>query len=231
MFDDFKELLSIFNAQKVKYLIPRRVLTLKLTKALILLVGIWGLLAILAAYETRRTRNEAEEFLAELVRLRVGESTFDQVAPLITTYHGEWWRPRPLAPDERDVTPCAYPYRQVEFVFENRWLHWVLFAPRTLFDGGVHIKDNRVCFRSMGIITTAGGIRGVSVDEFREGRKARPFSVVVLNDFETLVTMTAAATAVQRAAAYSINLDCLTKLRGCRHTMEMAPAIWRLYGR
>jgi hypothetical protein len=46
-----------------------------------------------------------------------------------------------------------------------------------------------------------------------------------------LVTMTAAATAEQRAAAYSINLDCLTKLRGCRDTMEMAPAIWRLSSR
>jgi hypothetical protein len=208
-------------------MIAKRVLILRVIKAFILLVVAWGLLAFLAAYETIRTRKQAEEFRAELARLRVGESTLDQVMPLIATYHGEWWRPRPLALDERDVTPCGYPYRQVEFKFENRWLHWVLFAPRTRFGGGVHLKDNRVCFRSMGMITTAGGIRGVNVNESREGREAHPFARL-LNPWKTVVIMTAAATIEQRTAAYSFNLDCLTNLRGCPDAMEMAPAIWRL---
>jgi hypothetical protein len=208
-------------------MMPRRALILELTKGLIALVGVWGMLALLAAYETYATRNEAEQFLAELVRLRVGESTFDQVAPLIAIYHGKWLRSRPLAPGEPDVTPCGYPYRQVEFVFQNRWLHWVLFAPRTTFGASLQLKDGRVCFRSVGMITTAGGVRGVDVNEFREGRMPWPFSPV-LNLWEMPVTMTTAATAAQRAAAYSLNLDCLTKLRGCRDTREMAPAVWRL---
>jgi len=208
-------------------MIPRRALVLRLAKWLILLVGVWGALAVLAVYETCRTRNEAEEFLAEFVRLRVGESTFDQVTPLIAIYHGKWRRPRPPAPGEPDVTPCGYPFRQVEFVFENRWLHWVLFAPRTAFGGDLQLKDDVVCFRSAGMSTAAGGMRVVHVGESREGRESVPFSRV-LNHYTTLVTMTAAATMEQRAAAYSFNLDCLTMLRGCRDAREIGPAIWRL---
>ncbi len=204
-----------------------RALILNLTKGFLMVIAVWGALAILAAYETYNMRKQAEEFLTELERLNVGESAFDQVAPLIAIYHGHWWRSRSLAPSESDVTPCGYPYRQVEFVFENRWLHWVLFAPRTAFNASLHLKDDRVCFRSAGMITTAGGLRVVHITESREGRFPWPFSPV-LNHWKTLVTMTAAATTEQRAAAYSFNLDCLTSLRGCPDAREMAPSVWRL---
>jgi hypothetical protein len=208
-------------------MVPRRSLIVSLTKGLLILLAAWGVLADFAVYKTRETGLEAEQFLSEFVRLRVGESTVDRVAPLIETYHGEWWQSRPLEPGEPDMTPCGHPFSQVDFVFENRWLHRVLFAPRTIFDASIQLKDNRVCFRSAGMITTAGGVRAMHVDEFREGRLPWPFKAV-LNLWNMPVSMTAAATDAQRAAAYSINLDCLTKLRGCHDTREIAPAIWRL---
>ncbi len=207
-------------------MIPRRALIWKLTKGFILLVGLWGVLAILAAYETYTTRNEAGDFLADLMQLQVGKSSFDQVAPLIAIYHGEWRRYPPVPPGEMDVTPCGSGARIVEFVFENRWIHWGLFAPQTTFFADIDLKDNCVCFRSMGLITTAGGFHGVQVQEFREGRISRSFEVG-LNLYRTLITMTAAATTAQRTAAYSVNLDCLTRLRGCRDTREMAPTVWQ----
>ena len=210
-------------------MIVRRSMISKLTKGLIVLVGAWGVLAEFAVYKTRETRLEAEQFLSEFVRLRVGESTVERVAPLIEIYHGSWWRSRPLEPGERDMTPCGHPFSQVEFVFENRWLQWVLLSPRTAFDATIQLKDDRVCFRSMGMTTTAGGWHIVDVGEFRRGRMPWPFNPQV-NLWKMLVTMTAAATDAQRAAAYSINLDCLSKLRGCHDTREMAPALWRLSG-
>jgi hypothetical protein len=206
-----------------------RSLISKLTRGLVLLVGAWGVLAEFAVYKTRETRLEAEQFLSEFIRLRVGESTDVRVDPLIETYHGNWWRSRPLEVGEPDMTPCGHPFSQVDFAFENRWLHRVLFAPRTTFYASIQLKDNRVCFRSMGMTTTAGGWHIVDVGEYREGRMPWPFSPVH-NLWRMPVTMTAAATDAQRAAAYSINLDCLTKLRGCHDTREMAPAIWRLSG-
>lgn len=114
----------------------------------------------------------------------------------------------------------------VDFVYVNRWLHWFLFAPLTRFGATIYVKDNCVCDRSVGMFTTAGGFTGVLVTEFRERPFLRPFTSV-LNPVKVLVTMDARATPPERTAAYSINLDCLTKLRGCRDTREMDPAIWQ----
>lgn len=201
---------------------PTRFLAWKAAAGFVLLCLLWLLLAAFAVYRTHATQVEAEHFVEDLRQLQVGHSTADQITRLANRYRGQWRK----NPTSENVPPCGSGARIVDFVFENRWLHWFLFAPFTRFSATIYVKDNRACFRSMGMFNSVGGFTGVHVTEFRESPISRSFDSQ-LNLVKAVITMDAGATSQGRAAAFSVNLDCLSQLRGCRDTRQMAPLIWQ----
>jgi hypothetical protein len=214
-------------------------LVARLLAATLVLVGIWGVAAGWSVRETRSARIQAERFLAEVVKLQVGTSRVEQVAPLVTKYHEDWkladaplvlppsvlhsllssLRMSPKATSKIPGASC-----RVDFLFDNRWQHWLCFSPLTRFGATVSVRDNVVDHISVGLQTFQEGGPVVAIREYREGQRASAFSSRVGPSL-ALVSLTPGATPAQRTAAYSINIGCLTKLRGCRDTREMAPAI------
>lgn len=213
----------------------------RLIAAALVLVGIWIVAAGWSVHETRLVRIQAERFLAEVSQLQVGISTVSQVTPLATGYHGDVV-PRDASPDfppslMRSVlslfrvsrsTASGIPGAscRVDFLFDNRWQHWLCFSPFTRFGATVSVRDNVVDHLSVGLQTFRNGASDCVVDirEYCKGQRASTFSSRV-NPVLVILSLTPEATPAQRAAAYSINTGCLTKLRGCRDTREMAPAI------
>jgi RHS repeat-associated protein len=207
-------------------MISKRALILRVSLGFLVFLAGWALLAAIALYRTHKTRIEAGEFLGDLVQLQVGKSELRQVTPLVSKYHGVWRK----GTTRGAGSPCGVGASVVDFTFENRWLRWFLFASFTRFGATIYVKDNCVCLRSMGIFTAVDGVIGVyasfHVSEFRESPFPRPFSVH-LNPRSTLITMDVRATTAERTAAYAVNLDCLAKLRGCKDTREIVPAMWQ----
>ncbi len=198
---------------------------------LTLLIGLWGVLSIVAAYETYKTRTEAEQFLKELARLEVGKTTLDQMRPLITKYHGVWRRPpSPSLSSYPDLTPCGRGAPQVEFMFDNRWARLILLASRNYFSASLIFRDNRLCYRSASLVRVSADHDAniAKVSEYEEGRRSPRFELDITPS-RAFTNLTSAATSTERTAAYAVNLDCLARLRGCRDTQEMVPIIWRIW--
>lgn len=205
------------------------------------LVGIWAVLAALSVQKTHSVRIQAEHFLADIVQLQVGTSTVEQVAPLAAKYHGEW-KPSnaPYGPPASIISSIRSYFRisdntssripgascRVGFNFDNRWQHWMCFSPLTTFGATVFIRNNLLVHMIVGLDTfqNVDSYSAVVVEEFRKGQRDSEFSSRV-NPAVAIVCLTPGSTPAQRTAAYSINIGCLTKLRGCRDTREMAPAI------
>jgi hypothetical protein len=201
---------------------PKRSLISNIAKTIGLLCVPWAILAGFAINKTHRTRVEAEEFLREFRQLEVGQSTMEQMVRLANKYHGELHK----GPALNGRGPCGPGSFYVEFGFDNSWLHWFLLARLATFEASVETKDNRVCYLGMAMGYAGVGFNAVSVEEFRESPTSRPFSAD-LGLSAVIVRMDVRAPKAARAAAFSINLDCLTKLRGCHGASEMAPAIWQ----
>lgn len=199
-----------------------RTLLPKAIVRILVLVGAWAALGVAALYRARSVRIEAGKFMGDLVELEVGKSELQEVASLVDKYHGKWRK----GPRSDAGSSCGPGASVVDFTFENRWLHWFLLSPQTSLGATVYVKDNHLCFRALQLFSTVEGSTVFYVEEFRKSPFQRPF-MVHLNLVKTIVTMEAAATAAQRSAAYSINLGCLTKVRGCRDAREMAPALWQ----
>lgn len=200
----------------------------KAAGTLAILVGVWILLVLFAVHKAMEARIEAEEFLVEAMKLEVGKSKLDQVVPLVSAYHGRWRRKAPYSgpPLAFDPSPCGPNSFAFEFAFDNRWLHWFLFSPRTTFVGTIEVANGIVCFRSMGFYAIFSNHAANShVQEFESGRLRDAFSSQ-LTRVGTSVSLTAAATAAQRMRAYSFNLACLSSLQGCRNSKDLAPGIW-----
>ena len=204
------------------YMRQKHPLMFQVGKAVVLICALWTTLVGVATYKAHATKVKAEHFLANLRHLEVGNSTMQDVREPADEYGGKWHR----GLTSHDVPPCGSGASVVDFVFENLWMHWLVRAPLTRFSATIYLKDDLMCFRTAGIFDTAGGFAGFDVQEFRESPLPGSFRLH-LNPFKTIITMTVAATPSQRMAAYSINLDCLTKLRGCRDTREMAPEVWQ----
>jgi len=221
-----------------------RDLVARLVAACLVLVGIWIVAAGWSIHQTRSVRRQAERFLAEVIQLQVGTSTVSQVTPLATKYHGDVV-PRDATPDfsppsiMRSVlslfrvsggsasgivgTSC-----RVDFRFDNRWQHWLCFSPLTRFGATLLIRDSVVDHLSLGLQTILSGPSDcvVLIREYHKGQRDSGFPSRA-DPAVVIVSLSPEATPAQRAAAYSISLGCLTKLRGCRDTSEMAPAVPR----
>ena len=191
---------------------------------LLVLFLLWGIFACIAVDKTNRTQREAEQFLREFRQLELERSTKEQVALLADKYHGHWSLHSISAPG---VPGCGLGSASVDFVFENWWLHWFLFAPVTTFDAGVDMNDNRVCYSGITFGKREIGFNGVSVQGFLVNPLSGPPFEVNLRPSATSVRYDVRATPAERSVAYSINLGCLSRLRGCNDTRDISPQLWQ----
>lgn len=199
----------------------------------------WAISAFLAIRHTATVRIQAGQFLTDVKQLRAGESRIDQVTSLMSKYHVDW-----IATNAPPVHPPAltsifshhseFPentsgpgiHRRVDFVFDNRWQHWLCFSPFTFAFGTVWVKNNMVDSYSTGLIAFRSFNGAIDVTESPRSVQSETFSVHRKNGLH--VRLTAAATSEQRAAAYDFNLGCLTRLRGCGTIGEVAPRLSQL---
>ena len=182
---------------------------------------LWGALGAVAIRNTRATRARAEEFLKDFTQFEVANATRNDVTPLLSKYHGKWRTYGPYPP------ACCGPESSIaEFVFDNHWQHWIFFKPLTRLVADIGINGNGVCDRSLSLLSFTKAPFGILVQEFPNAQQPSPF-LARLNMFKTITTLTTSATPVQRAAAYSLDLNCLSKLAGCRDAREMAPGVWQ----
>jgi len=203
-------------------MIQARALIGKLTAGLLGLLACWALLAPLALYRTHKAKTEATDFSRDFMKLQVQKSGLDEITSLVRKYDGKWRNHTVTAPG----SPCGGGASVADFVFDNAWLHWFFLAPRTQFSATVYVKSDRVCFRSLGIWDTVHGFTGVGIEEFAESLPLGSFRSSLMLP-KAIIVMDIRAPAEARAAAYSLNLNCLAKLRGCQDAREMAPAIWQ----
>lgn len=203
-------------------MISSRALASKASLAILALIVGWAVFGIGALYRTHATRIETQDFLGDVLRLKVGVSGPDELKPLLSRYNGKWRG----TPTSFAGSPCGVGAVVADFVFDNRWLHRFFLAPMTSFSASVYVKDDRVCFRSIGMSAAAKGFTGVDVEEFVKSPFGSSFASRLMLSRASIVIDTGAH-GEQRAAAYSLNLNCLTSLQGCRSTREMAPVIWQ----
>jgi len=195
----------------------------KLAAGMLAPLAAWAILATVAVYRTHEARIEADDFSREFVKLQVQKSGIDVVTSLVRKYHGSW---RDYATPSNSESPCGGNAEIADFIFDNTWLHRLFLAPLTEYSATIYVKSDCVCFRSLGIWDTVERFTGVHIQEFSEAPAMHSFYSRLMLP-KAVIVMDTHAPAEARAAAFSLNLDCLTKLRGCQDTREMAPAIWK----
>lgn len=208
---------------------------------LFMLVCLWAVSAAIAMHNVKMERLQAERFLADVRQLEVGDSV-DKVTRLVRKDHGEWnaLDAPPLPPPSMIASIFPHTsefsvsspidhkgYYRANFIFDNRWQHWLCFSPYTRFGGSVLIKENFVDSYNVGLSAShENGTIAIVLNEQHRSEPDVPFSIHQKNGL--IVDLTSDAAPAQRAASYALNLECITKLRGCRTIYEMAPQLSRM---
>ena len=178
-------------------------------------------MAIVAAdLSARRTRRIAEKFLTEFTALKIGESTFEDARMLADRFNGQAY---PVNGSETGSPPDL----QYAFGFENTWLHRLHIAVPTILLANVTVGNGRVTgrgFRYGSVTPSRDSEFGVS-----DGRgEGPPFEIRHYRGRGYwMIYLTPAASPEQRRLAYALNLECLSKLGGCKLKQELLPALWQ----
>jgi hypothetical protein len=193
-----------------------------------LLLLLWATAGAFAMYKTHEAKVEAQHFLQDLKLVRAGPCPFSVVVNLSDKYHGVW------SESTNHPPPCGGPASRIDFKFDNHWSHRILFAPYTMFWAGMTVNGNHVCNFEAGTASFGGPheVLGPSYDVWDYSKMISGFEggghfQVDPGVPHASVLMDAEATAAQREIAFAFNLNCLTKLRGCRDAKEMNPEAWQ----
>jgi hypothetical protein len=194
----------------------------KVITGLLVLLVLWIVIAAVATYRSYRTRLEADDFLGDFQKIQVQKSGINQASSLALKYEGKWR----TIDNSHGGAACGSGASAVEFLFDNRFLHWLTSAPLTTLSAEIYIKGDHACFRSLSLTATKTDVTGVTIEEFGDSPFSTPFSSRLMTT-KAIITMDTRASTEARAAAYSLNLNCLTAVGGCRDTKEMVPDLWR----
>jgi len=175
-----------------------------------------------------RTRRAAEAFLKRTERLAVGVTTYKEANEILEPYAKYLSR----------SGECTTNHCILLFGFKNSFLSSLHLAPATEFGGSLVFENGflweRITYLCQGTCC---------VDHIIEGKilvapadpSSPDFSLVLQRGEDGFpwkggVMLTPKATVQQRHDAYSFNLNCLSKLGGCKTAEELLPAIWKQYG-
>ena len=185
---------------------------------LFLLLLTWGLVY----WSTIRTREMARAVLHDVGDLQVGQATFAD-AQRVSRQYSRYL----MSSDE----PCIPTSCHLAFGFDNRWLSRIGLAPLTTFIAQLSVSNGKVTW--MELLMGAGPTTKVLVEEFPPGTQSRAYDVngkLIMahpspRAILIVVQFTPDADPLQKKAALAFNLDCLTKLGGCKYGEEMLPRI------
>ncbi|MGH7914609.1 MAG: hypothetical protein ACREPW_08170 [Candidatus Binataceae bacterium] len=171
-------------------------------------------------------RASAVKLLKQLNSIRVNRTHFQQAERLAAQFGGQ----------------AACVGDNCLFQFQNLWLHRLHLAPLTEFTvmlvrggspsdpggGSIGAVDMAMLVNAP---AQAGPIASALVFERAGGRSDTPYqaSVTIASDGHagrTVVVMTPAASAREKARARAFNLRCLTRLGGCKSSRDLLPGVW-----
>lgn len=165
-------------------------------------------------------RTMAHRFLSEVRKLRVGQSTYDDVLRIQTNYKNR---------SSIESNSCDHNLCIVGFGFDNRWLYHFGLVPGSAFTGsltvrkGVLVRVNLSLLSNPRIDATTEEVPAASgLSQYEVGGKkfnsGQNYSYV-------WAQITSAASDNERRKAFAFNLSCLTKWGGCKDSNELLPIL------
>lgn len=200
--------------------------------ALVIIIFLGGLAVAGTVYRQKQVQRNAEMFLADLKGLSGKTVTYQDIMRLTQKYHAALYNPE---------SPCSVQACLYSFVFTNGPLAY-LFAAR-------HIGFSTALATGKSLEGTAGlsvvSIFGSLVSDLPHGppdcvlfvrenaRDPAPASGVTVSQdlgggkpWKMSITLWPEASRPVREQAYSFNLDCLSKIGGCRTLRELMKSAW-----
>jgi len=187
--------------------------------ALVCLACVGVVAAIASAWLAQR---DAKRCLHDVLMLRVGESSFQDVMRMA----------RPYASHRLTYPPACGPEEcELTFTFQNKWPAKLRLAPLV----GLMIK----------VVVSKGTMQslGANLLEYDDSQlmfEARvsesskeamnvpeAFRFACPDPSGVFVSLTPNATMEERQRAFDFNLDCLSKLGGCNGASEYVPPMWK----
>jgi hypothetical protein len=186
------------------------------------LFAVYMALGVLAVWSANRTRRQAERFLRDFVSLQVGKSTLEDVRRLAKDHDGT----ESVVSPELAPAGCAPDCRISSFWFESQWLYRLGLGPATAMVATLQTGGGRLIGRAIAIESTSEWDSAVAVDERLLSRSGEPYNV----RFRSMrprwcVEFTPAAPAELRRRAFALNLDCLSRIPGCKTKEQILPEI------
>lgn len=175
----------------------------------------------LAAIQAFAARFDANQFLADVKRLRVGKSSLADLNTLAVKYRSY---------STPDSIECDQKLCKIFFYFGNRWLWRVGLSPASRFGGGITAREGTISEIDLALVTDSA--YSASVVEVLATPNSTPYKVEGrralsgATDFTMTVRLTSAASEELRRKAYNFNLTCLTRLDGCKNARLMLPGAW-----
>ena len=188
--------------------------------ALVVPILTWILLSAVGLYATHKARKHAADCLADTLKIRPGVSTLEDVKLLVSRYNGSL---RKMNPSSVSIDGSLWGNDSywAGIGFDNRWLHRLIFAPKTVLGIDICVRNDRVTLLSVAFAKTDNPFTGILIEEKPEGGD-NPGFVSTPSGMGKIIHLTAEIGEAKRAAAYSLNLDCLTRIRGCRSVKELS---------
>jgi len=190
------------------------------SKATVYVAFVLIILVIGIAIGTRRTRHRAVSFLRDAVALQVRVGTFEQVRNLAERYGGN-----PTS-SECSAPSCAY-----SFEFKNTWLRILGLAPSTRLTCTLRVREGILDLRECLFISgNTSASFAASIWEMPHLPQGVPEPFHVSRQWSgarwrVYVQLTPEATSEQRRIAYSLNLDCLSRIGGCEDAQQLLPSV------
>lgn len=192
------------------------------------------------AHQALQTQRKAEHLLAEVRALKLGDSNLDKVYQLVERYNG-----RVSDRDQCKTSNCS-----VAFMITNDSLTRYRFAPWTGFAVGIDINQGRTAALDLemwsaardisyyhhllvtgqhsdfGCVAMVGEVSKYS-DHYRPWMESIVKRGLMKGEIKDSiwVRLMPAANAAIRDKAMQINLDCLSRLGGCREARDFLPAL------
>jgi hypothetical protein len=158
----------------------------------------------------------AGRLLAALQSVEIGRTTYDDVLRIKAEYNGTTGQER-CTPDS-----CA-----IDFQIENKWIHSLHLAPRTIVWAFIGVQRGHV--KGLMAKMIVGGnnpseVTGAFIEESDLQPDLRPFSFQFSQGIgQANAHLDGAATPTQRALAFKFNIACLYKPGGCKNAGEIVP--------
>jgi hypothetical protein len=170
-----------------------------------------------------QTEHAAQSALDAVRSLTIGSSNLADVQSLSRKY----------APYSKYSSQTCIPETcEISLEFDNRWLAITRFAPETSFRLDLSVRADKV--ERISLLMATGGIGGVRawVEQFPDRLPIPAYAVDGKRNTTppwhfSLITVrfTPRASSAQKDGALAFNLNCLTKLGGCKYSEQMLPRI------